>query len=131
MEITESVVMEDALAAAEKIRQIQDLGVKVQMDDFGTGYSSLASLHRFPIGALKIAREFITEIASNEDRSEIIRTIISLARVMNMSVIAEGVENRGQLDYLKGENIDIWQGYYCSEPICPESVPNFIAESLV
>ena len=129
MEITEGVVMEDAQNAADKIRRIQALGVKIQMDDFGTGYSSLAALHRFPIGALKIAREFITEIETSEDRSEIIRTIISLARVMNMCVIAEGVENRGQLDYLKNENIDIWQGYFCSKPISPETISAFITEN--
>jgi len=129
MEITEGVIMEDAGEAADKIRSIQALGVKIQMDDFGTGYSSLAALHRFPIGALKIAREFIAEIESSEDRSEIIRTIISLARVMNMSVIVEGVENRGQFDYLKNEDIDIWQGYYCSRPIRPETISEFLTEN--
>jgi diguanylate cyclase (GGDEF)-like protein/PAS domain S-box-containing protein len=129
LEITEDVIMEDIEKASTLINQILNLGVKIQMDDFGTGYSSLATLHRFPISALKIAREFIIEIESSEDRSEVVRTIISLARIMDIKVIAEGVENSQQLDYLKRENIDVWQGNYCSKPMSPDSLAKFLSEN--
>jgi EAL domain-containing protein (putative c-di-GMP-specific phosphodiesterase class I) len=93
LEITEDVLMEDTATTFSKITQILGLGVEIHMDDFGTGYSSLAALHNFPISALKIAREFIIEIGSSEGQSEVVRTIISLARIMNIRVIGEGVEN--------------------------------------
>lgn len=128
VEITEDVIIDDSKRTASTIQKILDLGVKIQMDDFGTGYSSLATLHRFPIGALKIAREFIVEIESSEDRSAVVSTIISLARALNINVIAEGVENSHQLDYLKKENCDMWQGFYCSEPVSEESLKYFLAE---
>ena len=120
--------MEDSYKAAEMIKQLLELGVKIQLDDFGTGYSSLATLHQFPIAALKIAREFIIDVDTNEDRSEVVRTIITLARIMGIQVVAEGVETRGQLEYLKDEKCDIWQGNYFSEPIDFESLKTLISE---
>jgi len=128
VEITEDVIIDDSKRTASTIQKIIDLGVKIQMDDFGTGYSSLATLHRFPIEALKIAREFIMEIESSEDRSAVVSTIISLARALNIHVIAEGVENSQQLNYLKKENCDMWQGYYCSKPISEEALIQFFTE---
>jgi diguanylate cyclase (GGDEF)-like protein/PAS domain S-box-containing protein len=130
LEIKEDVILDDTVLASEKIRQIQELGVNLQMDDFGTGYSSLARLNHLPIGALKIAREFILQIESGDDRSEIIRTIISLARILNINVIAEGVENSHQLDYLKKEECDIWQGYFCSKAINSEDLIHFMVDRL-
>jgi diguanylate cyclase (GGDEF)-like protein/PAS domain S-box-containing protein len=126
LEITESVLMEDIDSAASIIKGILDLGVKIQMDDFGTGYSSLATLHRFPIGALKIAREFIVEFDSGEERSEVVHTIITLARNMKLFVIAEGVENLEQLEFLKSEKCDIWQGYYCAKPMTSDNLHVFL-----
>jgi len=128
VEITENVLMDNTEITNATIQKILDLGIKIQMDDFGTGYSSLATLHRFPIGALKIAREFILEIESNQDRSEVVRTIISLARVLDIHVIAEGVENSYQLDYLKKENCDMWQGFYCAKPMSPDYLYRFLTE---
>jgi len=128
LEITEGVIMDDSDKAAEMIKQLLELGVKIQMDDFGTGYSSLATLHQFPIAALKIAREFIIDVDTNEDRSEVVRTIITLAQIMGIQVVAEGVETRGQLEYLKDEKCDIWQGNYFSEPIDFESLKTLISE---
>ncbi len=129
VEITEDVIIDDSKRTASTIQKILDLGVKIQMDDFGTGYSSLATLHRFPIGALKIAKEFMIEIESSGDRSEVVSTIISLARALNVNVIAEGVENSYQLDYLKKEKCDMWQGYYCSKPVSEESLYQFLSEN--
>jgi diguanylate cyclase (GGDEF)-like protein/PAS domain S-box-containing protein len=128
MEITEDVIIDDSKRVSSTLQKILDLGVKIQMDDFGTGYSSLATLHRFPIGALKIAREFIIEIESSEDRSAVVSTIISLARALNINVIAEGVENSHQLDYLKKENCDMWQGFYCSKPVSEKSLKKFFTD---
>jgi len=131
LEITEGVIMENSDKAAEMIKQLRELGVKIQMDDFGTGYSSLATLHHFPIAALKIAREFIIDVDTNEDRSEVVRTIITLARIMGIQVVAEGVETSGQLKYLKDEKCDIWQGNYFSEPLSFESLKTLISEKNV
>jgi diguanylate cyclase (GGDEF)-like protein/PAS domain S-box-containing protein len=128
VEITEEVIVDDSEKTGLIIQKILDLGVNIQMDDFGTGYSSLATLHRFPIGALKIARDFILEIDSGEERSAVVSTIISLARALNINVIAEGVENSHQLNYLKKENCDMWQGFYCSEPVSEESLKQFLLE---
>jgi diguanylate cyclase (GGDEF)-like protein/PAS domain S-box-containing protein len=128
LEITEEVIIDDSKRTVSTIQKLLDLGVRIQMDDFGTGYSSLATLHRFPIGALKIAREFIMEIDSGEQRSAVVSTIISLAQTLKINVIAEGVENSRQLSYLKKENCDIWQGYYCSEPVNEDSLERFFAE---
>jgi EAL domain-containing protein (putative c-di-GMP-specific phosphodiesterase class I) len=122
--------MEGSEQEAAKIRQILNLGIKIHMDDFGTGYSSLATLHRYPIDALKIAREFIIDVDTNEDRSEVVRTIISFARIMNMHVIAEGVENKQQLEYLKKENCDIWQGYLCSKALNLVSLEKYLSERM-
>jgi diguanylate cyclase (GGDEF)-like protein/PAS domain S-box-containing protein len=128
VEITEEVIVDDSENTALIIQEILDLGVNIQMDDFGTGYSSLATLHRFPIGALKIARDFIVEIDSGEKRSAVVSSIISLARALKINVIAEGVENSQQLNYLKKENCDMWQGYYCSKPVSEELLNRFLVE---
>ena len=113
LEITESVIMENADAACETLRQLRALGVSLSIDDFGTGYSSLSYLHRFPITALKIDRSFI----GNDDNSGIVGTIIALADKLGMEVIAEGVETAAQVTYLKDLGCEFGQGYWLA---CPE-----------
>ena len=94
LEITESVVMENAAAATEILEQLRSVGVQLQIDDFGTGYSSLSYLHRFPIDTLKIDRSFIRQILSDKRNAEIVRSIVALAHELGMQVIAEGVETK-------------------------------------
>jgi diguanylate cyclase (GGDEF)-like protein/PAS domain S-box-containing protein len=117
LEITESMVMENIDTAIDMLMQLRDLGVGLSIDDFGTGYSSLSYLHRFPIDTLKIDRSFVTQMTDNAENAEIVRTIVTLARSLDMNVIAEGVETLEQLRQLGGLGCDYGQGYLFSRPV--------------
>ncbi len=117
LEITESAVMEDPIAAVEMLQQIKDLGVRLAIDDFGTGYSSLSYLHRFPLDMLKIDRSFISGISDGLNGMEIARTIMPLARNLHLDVVAEGVETAEQAQELKKLNCKYAQGFYFSKPL--------------
>ncbi len=126
LEITESVVMENAGEATGRIGQLRDLGVELYMDDFGTGYSSLSYLHRFPVDTLKIDRSFISGLGARDEDSEIVRTIVELAHNLHMEVVAEGVETEEQVSYLKALQCEYGQGYYFSRPLDAESAKGLI-----
>ena len=117
LEITESAIMENGEIAENLLNQLKDLGVWLTTDDFGTGYSSLSYLHRFPIDRLKIDRSFVNDMNSHSKNSEIIRTILTLARSLRMEVVAEGIETKEQLSLLKALNCDFGQGYIFSKPV--------------
>ncbi|HEX8352756.1 MAG TPA: EAL domain-containing protein [Pyrinomonadaceae bacterium] len=117
LEITESMVMENIDTAIGMLAQLRALGVGLSIDDFGTGYSSLSYLHRFPIDTLKIDRSFVTQMTDNAENAEIVRTIVTLARSLDMDVIAEGVETREQLRQLGALGCDYGQGYLFSRPV--------------
>jgi diguanylate cyclase (GGDEF)-like protein/PAS domain S-box-containing protein len=117
LEITESMVMENIDTAIGMLAQLRALGVGLSIDDFGTGYSSLSYLHRFPIDTLKIDRSFVTQMTDNTENAEIVRTIVTLARSLDMDVIAEGVETRAQLQQLSTLGCDYGQGYLFSRPV--------------
>ena len=117
LEITESMVMENIETTVGMLQQIRALGVELSIDDFGTGYSSLSYLHRFPINTLKIDRSFVSSMNDNTENFEIVRTIITLARSLEMDVIAEGVETRSQLEQLRNLECDYAQGYLLSRPL--------------
>jgi diguanylate cyclase (GGDEF)-like protein/PAS domain S-box-containing protein len=117
LEITESTIMgqhEDAIA---KLLALRGFGVKLYIDDFGTGYSSLSYLHRLPVDALKIDRSFISEMNGGDDRSEIVGTIVTLARILRMDVAAEGIETAEQVSRLRALSCHYGQGYFFSEPL--------------
>jgi len=117
LEITESVVMENAEIASSMLSQLRALGAQLSIDDFGTGYSSLSYLHRFPVNTLKIDKSFINRIASGDENTEIVRTIMTLANNLGMDVIAEGVETENQLAHLKEIKCKFGQGYLFSKPV--------------
>lgn len=117
LEITESVLMEDADNAAAKLRRLKTLGIKLMIDDFGTGYSSLSYLQRFPVDFLKIDRSFISGGKNVLENREIVGTIISLARNLGLSVVAEGVEEQGQYEMLQQMSCDHVQGFMFSRPV--------------
>ncbi len=120
LEITESIVMENAETASTMLMHLRELGVHLSIDDFGTGYSSLSYLHRFPVNTLKIDRSFISRMGAGDENTEIVRTIITLASNLGMKVIAEGVETQAQLAQLKKMGCDYGQGYLFSRPMSAE-----------
>jgi len=117
LEITESVIMRDAKNSADKLGKLKSLGVKLLVDDFGTGYSSLSYLQRFPIDGLKIDRSFISGEGDPRENQEIVRTIIALARNLELDVVAEGVETSEQLESLETLGCGSAQGYWFSRPV--------------
>ncbi|QRI64290.1 EAL domain-containing protein [Shinella sp. PSBB067] len=117
LELTESMIMEDVQQAVETMHRLERLGVHLAIDDFGTGYSSLASLKRFPVGRLKIDRSFVRDLPDDGDDAAIARAVISLAHSLHLRVIAEGVETREQIDFLREAGCDEIQGFYLSRPI--------------
>lgn len=117
LEITESAVMGNAEAAISMLKQLKTLGVQLSIDDFGTGYSSLSYLHRFPIDTLKVDRSFVSTMEDGSENGEIVRTIISLAKVLGMNVIAEGIETVHQLHQLRILNCEYGQGFLFSKPV--------------
>ena len=127
LEITESVVMENAEAAALMFKQLRSLGVQLSIDDFGTGYSSLSYLHRFPLNYLKIDRSFVMRLTTENDNA-IVRTISTLARNLGMEVIAEGIETEEQYQQLKMLGCEYGQGYLFSRPVNKDAVVQLLAQ---
>jgi diguanylate cyclase (GGDEF)-like protein len=127
LEITESVVMENAEAAAMMFKQLRSLGVQLSIDDFGTGYSSLSYLHRFPLNYLKIDRSFVMRLTTDNDNA-IVRTISTLARNLGMEVIAEGIETEEQYRQLKMLGCEYGQGYLFSRPVNSDAVAHLLAQ---
>lgn len=117
LEITETLALEDLELTVATIRKLQELGVKFALDDFGTGYSSMRYLKELPINILKIDKSFVDTITENESDQKIVQTIITMARILHLEVIAEGVESEAQAEYLKNANCDKVQGYLYSKPV--------------
>jgi len=118
IEITESVMMEYLEVTLEVLKRIKSLGVHICMDDFGTGYSSLSYLRQFPIDSLKIDKSFVDDISENENNDHILlNTIIAMGQTLNLNVIAEGVEEAYQMEYLKERGCEYYQGYYFAKPV--------------
>jgi len=117
LEVTESVIMENAGTAAVLLNQLKALSVGLLLDDFGTGYSSLSYLHNFRFDTLKIDRSFVTRLDQPGKQAEIVRTIVSLARALQMEVVAEGVENAAQAQQLQALRVDCGQGYWFSRAL--------------
>jgi diguanylate cyclase (GGDEF)-like protein/PAS domain S-box-containing protein len=116
LEITESVLIGDFARAVAILRRIKALGVRIAMDDFGTGYSSLSYLQSFPFDKIKIDRSFISNLDRNAQSGAIVRAVIGLGRGLELPVLAEGVETKGQLDFLAGEACNEIQGYLLGRP---------------
>ncbi len=119
IELTESALMSDVEFCVQRLEALRALGVTIALDDFGTGYSSLAYLHQFPIDTLKIDRSFVSRIFSSKDGGPIVSTIIKLAQTLDLSVVAEGVEQQSEVDFLEKLGCDQIQGYFYSKPLPP------------
>jgi len=127
LEVTESVMVHESREVVPVLQQLKGLGVKLAMDDFGTGYSSLISLHRFPIDAMKIDREFITRLSNNRPYAAIVNAIVCLAHNLNLAVIAKGVETEEQLALLLALDCDQAQGFHFDRPLSVEEVESLLA----
>ena len=117
LEITETALMRGADATIARLTQLKSLGVRLAIDDFGTGYSSLGYLRQFPIDALKIDRSFITAMNDSPESNVLIHTMVALGRALGLGTLAEGIEDRGQLEQLRLEGCEHGQGFLVSEPI--------------
>ncbi len=117
LEITESAVMENAEAAISILNQLKRVGIQLSIDDFGTGYSSLSYLHKFPIDTLKIDRSFVSTMENGSENGEIVRTVIALAKALNLNIIAEGIETIHQLHQLRILGCQYGQGFLFSRPV--------------
>ncbi len=126
LEITESVLMEDAKSATIQLKQLSAIGIKLSIDDFGTGYSSLSYLNNFPLNNLKIDRAFVKDITCEEDAS-LTKAIVGMAKALNLKTIAEGVETKEQKEVLRSIGADIIQGYLLSKPIPAEEATKLLS----
>jgi len=117
LEITESMVMQNPERAVTTLNRLREMGISVSIDDFGTGYSSLGYLKRFPIDNVKIDRSFIKDLPHDTDDAAITRAVIAMAQSLRIRVIAEGVETREQLQFLRDHDCNECQGYFLSRPL--------------
>ena len=122
LEIVESVLMQDAESTIGTLQKLKEMGVKLVVDNFGIGYSSLGNLKRLPLDAIKIERSFIRCIAQDSDSDAVITAIIALAKSLNLSVMAVGVETKDQLDFLHATQCCSAQGYLFSKPVNAENL---------
>ncbi|MGH9945664.1 MAG: putative bifunctional diguanylate cyclase/phosphodiesterase [Pyrinomonadaceae bacterium] len=128
LEITESSAMENAAHTINLLNRLKLTGVQLSMDDFGTGYSSLSYLQRLPFDTLKIDRSFVYSVGDNGENSEILQTIISLAKSLKMRVIAEGIETRAQLGVLRNLGCEYGQGYLLAKPKSKDETEKLLYE---
>ncbi|OOZ37887.1 hypothetical protein BOW51_00320 [Solemya velesiana gill symbiont] len=129
LEITESLLVQDAPETLDTLRALKDQGVRLALDDFGTGYSSLSYLKRFPMDVLKIDRSFVRDIGIDPSDEALVEAIVAMAHALDLELVAEGVETDEQMQFLQLRNIDLIQGYYYSPPVFIEHFREMISQS--
>jgi EAL domain-containing protein (putative c-di-GMP-specific phosphodiesterase class I) len=122
LELTESLLLANADVTLSVIQELKAMGLTLAIDDFGTGYSSFSYLRQFQVSKLKIDRSFVRDVAVNPDDAAITTAIISMAKSLNLKVIAEGVEDEAQMSFLRAHQCDEIQGYYFSKPLVVDKV---------
>jgi diguanylate cyclase (GGDEF)-like protein len=130
LEVTESSIMNNAESAAAILRELRDAGICISIDDFGTGYSSLGMLKDLPIDVLKIDKTFVNDVTVNSDDAALVTAIITLAHNLRLKVVAEGVETDEQLNFLRLQKCDEWQGYLFSQPLPPAEFESLLTKTL-
>ncbi|MFC3126238.1 EAL domain-containing protein [Pseudoroseomonas globiformis] len=128
LELTEGILMDQGLEMAERLQQLRHRGIRISVDDFGTGYSSLSYVKNFPVDRLKIDQSFVRGMVTEPNDAAIVRTIIELAHVLRLQVVAEGVETEAQLEALRAEGCDEVQGFYFSEAVPPEGIMALLSQ---
>ena len=129
LEVTEGVLIEDAVHALAVLNELRALGVRVVLDDFGTGYSSLGYLHSFPFDKVKIDRSFINQIETDRNAWTIVDAIIAMSHKLDLEVTAEGIETQAQLSMLTGQGCDEMQGYLLGRPMAEHQIAGFVQEN--
>ncbi|WP_151636487.1 putative bifunctional diguanylate cyclase/phosphodiesterase [Noviherbaspirillum aerium] len=122
LELTESLILENAEATIRAMHELKALGITLSLDDFGTGYSSLSYLRRYPLDRLKIDRSFINEMMNHSSSAALVRSILAMAKSLELITIAEGVETMPQMEYLRTLGCEEMQGYLFSKPVPPEEI---------
>ena len=126
LEITETLMMEDPDHAADALNKLKALGVMIAIDDFGTGYSSLSYLHQFPLDTLKIDHAFVINMSKSKSSNRIVRSIANLALSLEMDIVAEGIEEKTQMDDLRGLGCQYGQGYFMAKPMPADDIIELI-----
>jgi EAL domain-containing protein (putative c-di-GMP-specific phosphodiesterase class I) len=126
LELTETVLMQNAESTTNVLGQLKTIGVRLTVDDFGTGYSSLSYLTRFPIDSLKLDQSFVRNIIAKSNDAIVVSAVISMAKSLQQSVIAEGVETMEQLAFLQAHGCDEGQGHYFSRPAAARQFANLL-----
>ena len=129
IELTETLLMENARESELMLNRIREMGLKLSVDDFGTGYSSLSYLKRFAVDELKIDRAFLNGIPEDKDNSAIVSAVIGMARGLGLHVVAEGVEDEAQLTFLQGKRCNEFQGFLVSPPITADKFTDLLERS--
>ena len=130
LEITESVLLRDVEAVMTRLTDLKRLGVRLAIDDFGTGYSSLSYLRQLPVDILKVDRSFISAIDSGAAENALVRSIVSLAQILDLRTVAEGIEDPAQLDALRVLGVDQGQGFFFARPMGPRDVDGLLSGRL-
>jgi len=131
LELTEGLLLSSADVTLSVLQELNEMGVNLSIDDFGTGYSSLSYLKHLPVYKLKIDRSFVRDITVDPDDAAITGTIISMAKSLNLKVIAEGVENAEQMLFLREHDCDEVQGYYFSRPLAVDDFSAKVRSTLL
>lgn len=127
LEITETSMMDDPESAREKCGSLQQMGMRISIDDFGTGYSSLSYLKDLNVDSLKIDKSFVDNVAENSQNQSIVRAVISMARSLGLDILAEGVEDYRQVEFIHAEGCSKIQGYYFSKPLKHEEFISYLS----
>jgi EAL domain-containing protein (putative c-di-GMP-specific phosphodiesterase class I) len=130
IELTETFLMQEAKSTVTGVRELRAMGVHIALDDFGTGYSSLSYLQRFPIDTLKIDQSFVRDLTTDADDANIVRAVIGMGNSLHMRVIAEGIETRQQLDFLRAQGCPVGQGFYFSRPVSAADCARLLEDGL-
>lgn len=131
LEITESLLIQDSSELQDTLNKLRERGISLSLDDFGTGYSSLSYLKRFPLQVLKIDRSFVKDLTVDSHSEALVEAIIAMARSLDLDIVAEGVENQQQLEFLSKRGVSIIQGYYFSPPVTAAEFRSLLKQGAV
>ena len=131
LELTESILISDTQSVLATVKRLKALGVQLSIDDFGTGYSSLSYLKRFEVDRLKIDQSFVRDLATDRDDAAIVHAIIQMARSLELTTIAEGVEDEAALDRLRSYGCNVAQGYFFARPMPAQELLNYLTKPAI